>query len=96
MENPPPSPWEQLVRSLIPQTEAAFLAEFKHPIRVDMRVRRSPEGRPVPTFHMAMAKTGLLPTAIERTWFEAYVSGYRQCCNIVLDLLAPADGQVPS
>lgn len=93
----PPSPWTQLIRTLVPQTMDAFEARFGREIHIDVTVGRNAEGAPTPVFKMAMAKPGLLPTAIERAWFEAYVAGYRQCCNIVLDMFdATANGQVVS
>lgn len=87
---PPPSPWVGLIRALPEMAANAFLAKFARPIEVWVDLRTDPEsGRPFPVFSFRHHKPGLLPTAIESAWFEAYVLAYRECCNIVLDMLDP-------
>lgn len=93
----PPSPWVALVRALPEMAEMAFAEKFDKAITVDMKIARDIEGRPTPTFSFTLAKPGLLPTAIERAWFDGYVSGYRKSCNMVLDMFdAASNAQVPS
>lgn len=94
---PPPSPWVELARALPQMVMEAFADKFGRDIHVDVKVKYDAAGNRTPVFSMAMAKPGLLPTAIERAWFDAYVLGYRQCCNNVLDMLnAPTNAQAVS
>lgn len=86
----PPSPWIGLIRALPEMTMEAFAEKFGHDIHIDMKVKYDAVSNRTPVFTFVMAKPGLLPTAIERAWFDAYVLGYRQCCNIVLDMFDAA------
>lgn len=91
------SPWVALAREMPEHVMDAFAEKFGRDIHVDMKVKYDAAGNRVPVFTFVMAKPGLLPTAIERAWFDAYVLGYRQCCNRVLDMLdAASAGQVAS
>lgn len=87
---PPPSPWVELARALPQTVMEAFAEKFGHDIHVDVKVKYDAAGNRTPVFSFVMAKPGLLPTAIERAWFDAYVLGYRQCCNTVLDMFDAA------
>lgn len=93
----PPSPWADVARAMPHAAMEAFAEKFGHDIHVDMKIGTDAAGRRHPVFTFVMAKPGLLPTAIERAWFDAFVLGYRTCCNLVLDQLdAAASGQVLS
>ena len=103
MEHPsqpaaPPSPWVELVRAMPQMAMEAFAAKFGKDIHVDMKVQTDTEsGRKSPVFSFVHAKPGLLPTPIEREWFDGYVLGFRQCCNMVLDMFdAASNAQRPS
>lgn len=94
---PAPSPWVELIRSLVPCAKQDFEAKFAKPITIDVKVEQTADGGRTPVFSFAFVKPGLLPTALERQWFDAYVAGFRRCCNNVLEMLdAAASGQVPS
>lgn len=83
----PPSPWVELIRALPEMTMEAFATKFGRDIHVDVKVKYDAAGGRTPVFSFVMAQPGLLPLPAEREWFDGYVSGYRQCCNSVLDML---------
>jgi hypothetical protein len=83
-----PTPWQQLVRGLVEDVQEAFMERFGKPIAVE--IRNSPENGT--TYHLRHTRPGLLPTAIEAAWFEAFIKGYRCAGNRAHDLfIAPGE-----
>jgi hypothetical protein len=84
-----PTPWQQLARGLIADVQDAFFRRFEKPIAVE--VTHSPEKGAL--YKLRHTRPGLLPTAIEAAWFEAFVAGYRAAGNRAYDLFV-APGEV--
>lgn len=68
-----------IVETLISTAENTFVAKFGKPIEVEARMK---DGAPDVTFRMV--KPGLLPTAVERAFFEGVVHGYREALGVLL------------
>lgn len=68
-----------IVETLITTAERTFLARFGKPIEVTAKMK---DGAPDVSFQMV--KPGLLPTAVERAFFEGVVHGYREALGVLL------------
>jgi len=82
-----PTVWHQLATLLTPMLERAFAVRWDKAIAVKVRPI---EGQPnCVLFGFALAKPGLLPTAIERDWFNGYVAGYQAAVNLGMSIATP-------
>lgn len=83
-----PTPWQQIAQGIIDDVQQAFLDRFNKPIAVE--VTHTPETGTV--YKLRHTRPGLLPTAIEAAWFNAFIQGYRCCGNRAHDLfIAPGE-----
>ncbi len=76
----------------VPSVQSAFAKRFGHAIDVSVHKIMDPEtNEPAIEFRFTPAKPGLLPTAIERAWFDGFMAGYQRCHFVVVDLFTVAD-----
>jgi hypothetical protein len=86
-----PNPLRDMARAIKEQAEANFLDRFGKPITVRDEVVQDPGERPRVVFTFTLDRPGLLPTALERHWFDGFIDGYRCCSNVIRFLLEPGD-----
>lgn len=86
------NPLVAAAQEAVPSVQAAFMKRFDKPIDVSVHKFVDPEtNEPAIEFRFTPAKSGLLPTAIERAWFDGFMAGYQRCHFVVVDLFTVAD-----
>jgi hypothetical protein len=78
---------EEMRGRIGPIVERAFLAQFGKTIEFYVEARDTEGGGRVAIFKFRMSRPGLLPTAIERQWFDGFVSGFKAFYNHAAMLL---------
>lgn len=86
---PPPNPLREMAMAIREQAEANFLDRFGKPITVRDEILQVPGERPRVVFKFTLDRPGLLPTALEKHWFEGFIDGYRCCSSVIRFLLEP-------
>lgn len=89
-----PNPLLDMARAIKKQAEANFLARFGKPITVHDKIVEDPGARPRITFTFTLDRPGLLPTALEKHWFDGFIEGYRCCSSVIRYLLEPSPNNV--
>lgn len=80
-----PTPFQQLVMDIGPAVQDWFMERFNKPIEVHCIANADGV-----TYKLRHAQPGLLPTAIEKSSFDAFISGYRAAGSRAHDLfIAP-------
>jgi hypothetical protein len=80
----PMTPMRSLIIGIGPAVQQAFYETFGQPIAVF--AGPSPDGV---VYRFEMDKPGLLPTKIEREWFDGYISGWRASASLAFTLYEP-------
>lgn len=85
----PTEPFVLLAQQLVPQVQAAFMSRFDRAIDVGVTKIEDPESPHGFTvnFEFRMNKPGLLPTALEREFFNGFVTGYQAATQISVEIL---------
>lgn len=94
MEQPTrqPTVFEQAASLLDENIAANFERKFGKAIVVGHDVDTSGE-RPRTIFNFRMVKPGLLPTSLERDWFQGFCQGYKCGIAVLMGLLSPAESE---
>lgn len=81
------NPMMALAQEAVPSLQAAFAARFDKPIDIAVHKVTDPAtGEPKIEFRFTPSRPGLLPTAIEKAWFEAYMAGFQRCHECVCQM----------
>lgn len=81
------NPMIAVAQEAVASVQAAFLKRFGHAIDVTVHRIVDPEtNKPAVEFRFTPSKPGLLPTAIERAFFDGFMAGYQRCHFVVVDL----------
>jgi hypothetical protein len=72
---------EEMRGRIVPIVERAFLAQFGKTIECYVEAKETEDLGRVALFKFRLSRPGLLPTAIERQWFEGFVSGFKAFYN---------------
>lgn len=91
-----PSPLHEAASQIGRQAAANFRKKFGHGIIVEASRVELPGGGSDMAFRFRAEKPGLLPTALERDWFQGFIAGYRTACNVLTFLLDTPDDVTPS
>lgn len=89
-------PLRVAAREIEAQAQANFEAKFGYPIAVKTEILEDEAGKSHVAFSFTLAKPGMLPTKIEREWFDGFIVGYRCCCSVFRYLLEPPPDVTPS
>lgn len=92
----PPDPLTAAMREIGPAAMRWFLDVHGRSILVDAKPVDLPTGGRTVVFSFRLAKPGLIPTAIERRTFDAFIAGYRSAINIALSHAEPESPVTPN
>ncbi|HMS20026.1 hypothetical protein [uncultured Sphingorhabdus sp.] len=87
------NPLMALAQEAVPSVQAAFAARFEKPIDVSVhQVTNEATGERKVEFRFTPSRPGLLPTAIERAWFDAFMAGFQRCHECACEMFV-IDGE---
>jgi hypothetical protein len=81
------NPMVAVAQGAVASVQAAFLKRFDKSIDVTVHKFVDPAThKPAIEFRFSPTKPGLLPTAIEKAFFDGFMAGYQQCHHVVCNM----------